>query len=139
MECSDHDDEILCHKAFLNRCLFGHLARKKLREVLSSGQHWTFAVTPECASSLYALAGLHRRLTDDPMEVLPLPDVKGQPVICTLPKAKVDWDDIEATLGDASLGRAEAEAKDWLLLSTHHIAEGLEGIARWIAHDALMN
>jgi hypothetical protein len=37
------------------------------------------------------------------------------------------------------IGRAEAEAKHWPLLSTHHIDEGLEGIARWIAHDALMN
>jgi hypothetical protein len=139
MDGCDHDDEIMCHRVFLHRCLIGHLARAKLRQVLTEGQHWTFAVTPDCAGSLYALADLHRRLTDGPMEVLPLPEVKGQPVVCTLPKALVDWDDIEATLGQGSIPRAQAETKHWLLLSRHHVDEGLEGIARWIAHDALMN
>jgi hypothetical protein len=139
MECCDHGDEIMCHKVFLDRFTIAHLARKKLREVLSEGRHWTFAVTPDCAASLYALADLHRRLADAPMEVLPLPDVKHQPVLCTLPKARVDWDDVEATLGHAVIGRAEAEAKHWLLLSTQSIDEGLEAISRWIAHDALMN
>jgi len=140
MDGCDHDDEIMCHKVFLNRCLIGHLARRKLREVLSEGRHWTFAVTPDCAGSLYALADLHRQLTGDPMEVLPLPEVKGQPVVCTLPKAQVDWDDIEATLGPSTLSRAEAEAKQWMLLaSAPSMPAGLQGIARWIAHDALMN
>jgi len=139
MDGCDHDDEIMCHKVFLNRCLIGHLARKKLRQVLSNGRHWTFAVTPDCAPQLFALADLHRQLADGPMEVLPLPDVKGHPVICTLPKARVDWDDIVSTLGEGTIGRAQAEANHWLLLAAHDQAERLEGIGRWIAHDALMN
>jgi hypothetical protein len=139
MDGCDHDDEIMCHKVFLNRCLIGHLARRTLREVLSSGRHWTFAVTPDCARSLYALADLHRQMTSAPMEVLPLPEVKGQPVFCTLPKAQVDWEDINEVLGDGVVRRAEAERNPWLLLSMHHVDERLEGIARWIAHDALMN
>jgi hypothetical protein len=139
MECSEHDDEILCHKVFLNRCLIGHLARRKLRQVLAERQHWAVAVTPDCAPQLFALADLHRRLADGPMEVLPLPDGKGQPVICTLPKAEVDWDDIEATLGEGVISRAQAEANHWLLLAAHDQHEKRQGIARWIAHDALMN
>jgi hypothetical protein len=73
------------------------------------------------------------------MRVLPIPELRLSPVICTLPKALVSYDDLVEAIGESSLSRGQAEAKEWMLVTRGEIEPGLRAIATWIAIDPLLN
>jgi hypothetical protein len=136
----DHDDDVMCTHTFFDRATNTHLARLRLMALIQAKTHWIVAVTPECASYIARLLMLHQEKVGDMMATLNLPNVKMSPVLCTLPRDQVSYDDITGVIGPIpGYSREVVEEKKWILLTSGDIDEGMAAIDRWIQHDHLLN
>jgi hypothetical protein len=136
----DHDDDVMCTHTFFDRATATHLARLRLVAMIREKTHWMVAVTAECGSYVYRLVHLHQERVGDMMATLNLPNVKRHPILCTLPKDRVSYDDLIAVIGRIEgASREVVEGKAWILLTSGDMDEGMAAIDRWIQHDHLLN
>jgi hypothetical protein len=137
-EC-DHDDDVRCNHLFFTWSTNGHLARRRLVNLINAHTHWIFAVTPECISRAYALAKLYQERCGDTITTMVLRDISPTPVLCLLPKDQVSFNDLAEVVAELGQSREVIESKDWILLSSAHFNEWTQAIERWITTDNLLN
>jgi hypothetical protein len=138
-EC-DHDDEVMCTHTFFDQTTNRYLARRRLVKLIHARTHWIVAVTPECMAYAYRLGGLHQERCGDPMTYLVMRDLPMAPMLCTLPKAKVSYDDLIGVIGQIQgTSREVVEGKEWILLTSDDVEARMHAIDRWIATDNLLN
>jgi hypothetical protein len=136
----DHDDDVMCAHTFFDRTTATHLARLRLVKMLAARTHWIVAVTPECGSYIARLIMLHNEKVGGMMATLNLPNVAMHPVLCTLPRDQVSYDDLIGIIGPIpGYSREAVESKRWILLTSGDIDQGMAAIDRWIQHDHLLN
>jgi hypothetical protein len=137
-EC-DHDDDVMCTHAFFDHTTRAHLARQRLKALLDAGTHWIIGMTPELdlMGRAARLGAIHLRFCGEGIGVLHLPEIKAQPVLCTLPKEKVSLDDVLSVIGPLSTSRGVIESKPWILLTSSDVKACQEAVNRWIQVEPL--
>jgi hypothetical protein len=137
-EC-DHDDDVHCTHLFFTWSTQGHLARRRLVNLINAHTHWIFAVTPECMSRAYALAQLYQERCGDPITTMLIHDISPTPVLCLLTKDQVSLDDLADVVTELGQSREVIEGMDWILVSSAHLDVWSQAIERWITTDNLLN
>jgi hypothetical protein len=136
----DHDDDVMCTHTFFGRATATHLARLRLLAMIEAKTHWLVAVTPECGSYIARLLLLHSDKVGGTMATLHLPNVKMGPVVCTLPRDRVSFDDLVGVIGQIQgASREVIESRAYILLTSGDLDEGIAALDRWIKHDHLLN
>jgi len=136
----NHDDDVRCPHTFFDRATATHLARLRLEAMIEARTHWIVAVTPECASYIARLLVLYNEKVGGMMATLNLPNVKMCPVLCTLPKDRVSYEDLVSVIGQIQgASREVVESRAYILLTSGDLDEGIAAIDRWIKHDHLLN
>jgi hypothetical protein len=136
----DHDDDVMCTHTFFDRATNTHLAPLRLVQMIQAKTHWIVAVTPECGSYVARLLMLHHDKCDGNIPTLDLPSVTMHPVLRTLPRDRVSYDDLIGVIGPIpGFSREVVEEKKWILLTSGDLDETMTAIDRWIRHDHLLN
>jgi hypothetical protein len=137
-EC-DHDGDVQCTHLFFSWATQGHLARRRLVNLIKAHTHWIFAVTPECMSGAYALAQLYQERCGDSITTMPIHDITPTPVLCLLPKDQVSLHDLADVVRELGQSPEVLEGMDWILVSSAHLDVWSQAIERWITTDNLLN
>jgi hypothetical protein len=108
--------------------------------LIQARTHWIVAVTPECQSYAYRLNALHLERCGDGMSFMHIPELRIHPLLCTLPKGQVSYDDLVGVIGHIpGVSREVVEAKAWILLTSGDVEAGMAAVDRYIAVDPLCN
>jgi len=136
----EQDEEVMDPRKFLSHELRVHLQRKRLTDCFDEKQHWVFAMTAECGSTVLALNQLHEERCGASIPMIVACCVKDAPAFLLFPKESLAYYEIGELLDvQVANSKEEAEQMAYFTLAMQDPTPLSDALLVWVYKDPIVN
>ena len=133
-------DGVMDPKRFLDHTTRVYMNRKRLTTIFDAKEHWVFAMTAECGSTVIKLNQLHVERCGSAIEIIVACCLRDGPAFFMFPKENLAYYEIAELLGiEVSASQEQAEQMSYFTLAMVDPKPLSDDLKVWVHHDPLLN